>query len=91
MKVVEQQAKPNSQKRELIRSMSSVFDFEDDEQEISRPPQERPRKFSRVIRTKELEIITSRNLRGFRDQGPRESDEELPRIDKLYEELENFK
>ncbi len=91
MKVVEQQAKPNSQKRELIRSMSSVFDFEDDEQELSRPPQERPRKFSRVIRTKELEIFTSRNLRGFRDQGPRESDEELPRIDKLYEELENFK
>lgn len=94
VKVVEKQAKPTSHKRELIRSMSSVFEFDDEESVDQRPHPDKLSKFKGVLKTKELETFTPRNfkVRGQESQAEsKESDEELPKIENLAEELENFK
>ena len=94
VKVVEKQAKPASHKKELIRSMSSVFEFDDEESEDPRAHPDKASKFRGMLKGKELEIFTPRNFkaRGRESQGgSKESDEELPRIENLAEELENFK
>lgn len=96
VRVIEKQAKPNSHKRELIRSMSSVFEFEEDGLKDLPDPHrlDKVGKFGRVLKTKELETFTPRNLkhRGLEAGAQsKESEEEEAKVENLEEELEDFK